>query len=114
MRTGTFKNLGIYPFTDPSNPEVPVTFQPGVETKAPRTKWVDMQVDNKVLEVVEDDEKAAAEKAAAKKAAAEKEADENAAAEKAAAEKAAAEKAAAEKEAAEKAAAEKAAAKPKK
>ncbi|MCP3024960.1 hypothetical protein [Cupriavidus basilensis] len=54
-----FKNLGVYPFTDPSNPEVPVTFQPGVETEAPSTPWTKLQVSAKVLEVVEEDKAAA-------------------------------------------------------
>lgn len=62
------RNKCFFPFTDTTNPDAPVPFEPGVEVDAVETDWVKTQLKAGVLEVVEVE--AEAKKSTGKKAAA--------------------------------------------
>lgn len=60
------RNKCQYTFTDVTNPDAPVPFEPGVEVDAVETDWVKTQVAAGVLEAVETEEKQPAKKTTAR------------------------------------------------
>lgn len=58
------RNKCQYTFTDVTNPDAHVSFEPGVEVDAVETAWVKTQVAAGVLEAVEAEGKQPAKKAA--------------------------------------------------